>query len=249
MSRASRRLGLRRLIEPSCADIDVAGLHAACLRASRGGGAVRTDAAAALAQSAAARRTLDIDAGPSLRPPASWSTPPAPGPIGRASAAASRPLGIAAQAPDHRPAAVGPLGPPDLPLVIDAPAASTSRAKATTAVAQPARRDPTEPCDAAPEEIDVATAIDRFEQVGRLAGRGGRAQMGRASELRARPRCRSTASIRTRRGFFWCAGQGGFGIQTAPAASALAAALLLGDGARSDRQRHRPGDLRARCVA
>jgi D-arginine dehydrogenase len=29
--------------------------------------------------------------------------------------------------------------------------------------------------------------------------------------------------------FFWCAGQGGFGIQTAPAAAALAAALLLGE--------------------
>ena len=30
------------------------------------------------------------------------------------------------------------------------------------------------------------------------------------------------------RGFFWFAGQGGFGIQTAPAAASLAAALLLG---------------------
>jgi D-arginine dehydrogenase len=29
-------------------------------------------------------------------------------------------------------------------------------------------------------------------------------------------------------GFFWCAGQGGFGIQTAPAAAMVAAALLLG---------------------
>ena len=29
-------------------------------------------------------------------------------------------------------------------------------------------------------------------------------------------------------GFFWCAGQGGFGIQTAPAAARLAAGLLLG---------------------
>ncbi len=27
-------------------------------------------------------------------------------------------------------------------------------------------------------------------------------------------------------GFFWCVGQGGFGIQTAPAAGALAAALV-----------------------
>jgi D-arginine dehydrogenase len=30
-------------------------------------------------------------------------------------------------------------------------------------------------------------------------------------------------------GFFWFAGQGGFGIQTAPAAAAVGAALLLGD--------------------
>ena len=28
-------------------------------------------------------------------------------------------------------------------------------------------------------------------------------------------------------GFFWCAGQGGFGIQTSPAAAKLAASLLL----------------------
>ena len=32
--------------------------------------------------------------------------------------------------------------------------------------------------------------------------------------------CRSTASRPARRDFFWCAGQGGFGIQTAPAAAA-----------------------------
>jgi len=31
-----------------------------------------------------------------------------------------------------------------------------------------------------------------------------------------------------RRDFFWCAGQGGFGIQTAPAGARLAASLLLG---------------------
>ena len=30
-------------------------------------------------------------------------------------------------------------------------------------------------------------------------------------------------------GFFWCAGQGGFGIQTSPAAARLAASILLGD--------------------
>jgi D-arginine dehydrogenase len=30
-------------------------------------------------------------------------------------------------------------------------------------------------------------------------------------------------------GFFWCAGQGGFGIQTSPAAAKLASAVLLED--------------------
>jgi len=30
-------------------------------------------------------------------------------------------------------------------------------------------------------------------------------------------------------GFFWCAGQGGMGIQTAPAASLLSAALIRGE--------------------
>ena len=29
-------------------------------------------------------------------------------------------------------------------------------------------------------------------------------------------------------GFFWCAGQGGFGIQTSPAAASMAASVLLG---------------------
>ena len=44
-------------------------------------------------------------------------------------------------------------------------------------------------------------------------------------------------------GFFWFAGQGGFGIQTAPAAAAIGAALLLGDAAPSDLDpaRYAPG--------
>ena len=85
----------------------------------------------------------------------------------------------------------------------------------------------TDPCDAAAEEIDVALAIDRFEGV---------------VDWRVAAVERRWAGLRTfapdRRpvygfdpempGFFWCAGQGGFGIQTAPAAALLAAGLLLG---------------------
>ena len=82
------------------------------------------------------------------------------------------------------------------------------------------RRDP---CDCAPEEIDVAIAIDRLEQVVDWRVERGRARMGGPAQLRARP----AAGLRLQRagrGFFWCAGQGGFGIQTAPAAAALGAA-------------------------
>ena len=61
------------------------------------------------------------------------------------------------------------------------------------------------------------------------------------AELRAGPASGLRLQRRAVRGFFWCAGQGGFGIQTAPAAAALAAALLLGRAQR--RRRDRPGAL------
>jgi D-arginine dehydrogenase len=87
--------------------------------------------------------------------------------------------------------------------------------------------------DVAPEEIDVAVAIDRFEQ---------------AVDWRVVRRERAWAGLRSfapdrlpvygfdtqAPGFFWFAGQGGFGIQTAPAAAMLAAALLLGDAVPDD---------------
>jgi D-arginine dehydrogenase len=91
----------------------------------------------------------------------------------------------------------------------------------------PHDESPCDPCDCAPEELDVAIAVDRFEG---------------AVDWKVERVERSWAGLRTfapdRRpvygfdpavpGFFWCAGQGGFGIQTAPAASKLAADLLLG---------------------
>ncbi|MES2056832.1 MAG: FAD-binding oxidoreductase [Pseudomonadota bacterium] len=84
-----------------------------------------------------------------------------------------------------------------------------------------------DPGDVAPEELDVAIAIDRFEQVvdWRIA-----AVEHKWAGLRsfAPDRLPVYGFDPVVPGFFWCAGQGGFGIQTAPAAAALAAALLLG---------------------
>jgi D-arginine dehydrogenase len=83
------------------------------------------------------------------------------------------------------------------------------------------------PCDAQPEDLDVAIAIDRFERT--VDWRVARVER-RWAGLRsfAPDRLPVYGYDGQAPGFFWFAGQGGFGIQTAPAASALAAALLLG---------------------
>ena len=106
-----------------------------------------------------------------------------------------------------------------------------------------------EPGDVQPEEIDVATAIDRFEHV--VDWRVTRLER-RWAGLRsfAPDRMPVYGFAPDAPGFFWCAGQGGFGIQTAPAAAAMAAAVLLGaipdaSVAAIDPARYAPGRFRA----
>ena len=86
---------------------------------------------------------------------------------------------------------------------------------------------PAEPGDVAPDELSVAIAIDRFEKVMDVAVR---------RVTRKWAGLRSFAPDRLpvigfdagKDDFFWFAGQGGFGIQTAPAAAKLARSVLLG---------------------
>lgn len=86
---------------------------------------------------------------------------------------------------------------------------------------------PSPPCDSAAEEIDVAAAIARFEEVmqWRIAAVE-RKWAGLRSFAPDRLPVIGPSSQQPR--FFWLAGQGGFGIQTAPAVAAIAAALLQG---------------------
>ncbi|WP_435417838.1 FAD-dependent oxidoreductase [Parerythrobacter aurantius] len=86
---------------------------------------------------------------------------------------------------------------------------------------------PSEPCDAAPEELDIAVAAHRIEE---------------ATTLQIRRIHHSWAGLRSfvaderpvvgfapdAAGFFWFAGQGGFGLQTSPALADLGEALLFG---------------------
>jgi D-arginine dehydrogenase len=113
------------------------------------------------------------------------------------------------------------------PLVIDVDETFYFKPDAGRLFLSPANEDPSEPCDAVPDELDVALAIDRFE----------RATTHRVARIESRwAGLRSFVVDRTpvvgfdadAPGFFWLAGQGGYGIQTAPAMADLATAQLLG---------------------
>lgn len=91
----------------------------------------------------------------------------------------------------------------------------------------PADETPTPPCDAAPAEIDVARAVARFKRVSDHPVVAVRARW--AGQRTFSPdRAPVIGWSRTTPGFFWLAGLGGTGIQTADATGRLASAMILG---------------------
>ena len=90
-----------------------------------------------------------------------------------------------------------------------------------------AEENPTDPCDARPEQLDIALAIDRINTHTTLDIRVVRSSWtGLRSFVRDRAMVIGFDPVVPH--FFWLAGQGGTGIQTAPAAGELAAALITG---------------------
>ncbi len=91
----------------------------------------------------------------------------------------------------------------------------------------PADETPSPACDAQPDEFDVAVAVDRFET---LTGRSVPRVRHQWAGLRVfgPDRTPVIGFEPTVAGFFWCAGQGGYGIQTSPALGRATAALALG---------------------
>jgi D-arginine dehydrogenase len=116
----------------------------------------------------------------------------------------------------------------DWPLVIDVDEEFYFKPDAGQLLVSPANEDLSEPCDAVPDELDVALAIDRFEratsiEVKRLNYRW--------AGLRSFVADRSPVAgfDDEAAGFFWLAGQGGYGIQMAPALARAAAAVVNGE--------------------
>ena len=217
----------RGLLEPGCADIDVAALHAAYLRKFRANsGTLATDAKLESADYSDGAWKVRLANGSSLtasvlvNAAGAWADPVA-------EACGVRPLGIAPKRRTMVQLRVGRSGLRDLPLVDDAAGTFYFKGEGDRSIwLSPHDEIDSEPCDAAPEEIDVATAIDRFEQI---------VDWPVEAVERSWAGLRSFAPDRIPvygfdpdvPAYFWCVGQGGFGIQTAPAASRLAASLLL----------------------
>lgn len=93
--------------------------------------------------------------------------------------------------------------------------------------ASPMDEVPSDPCDAQPDEYEVALAAHRMEertivQVRRIHSKWAGL---RSFTADAHP---AVGFAPDAEGFFWLAGQGGFGLQTSPAIAAVAEALITG---------------------
>ncbi len=122
------------------------------------------------------------------------------------------------------------------PAFIDVDEAFYARPESGALMGSPADETPMEPCDVQPEEMDIAIAVDRLQK---------------ATTLDIRRINRSWAGLRSfvadktpvvgfdpvAEGFFWLAGQGGYGIQTAPSMGRVSAALAMGEAVPADLQR------------
>jgi D-arginine dehydrogenase len=219
----------RAVSEPGCADIDVAALHAAYLcQFKRAGGQVRCGSALARASFDGERWSVDLADGSMLAcsiladAAGAWADRVA-------EACGVRPLGFAPKRRTMVQLRVGKTGLKELPLIDDSAGTFYFKGEGDDSVwLSPHDEIPSDPCDAAPEEIDIATAIDRFE--GAVDWPVERVERSWAGLRTFAPDRHPVYGFDIRTpGFFWCAGQGGFGIQTSPAAAKLAAALLLGE--------------------
>jgi D-arginine dehydrogenase len=122
------------------------------------------------------------------------------------------------------------------PAVIDCEEEFYFKPEAGQLLLSPADETRDNPGDAQPEELDIATCVDRVEAV---------------LDIQIKRIIRSWAGLRTFAadripvvgfdpevaGLFWCAGQGGYGIQTSPAMARATAALAANRNWPSDIER------------
>ncbi len=213
------------IYEPDARDIDVHGLHGGYLKGlkQRGGRVVLNADVTALSYSTGqwtvVTATGDYSAPVVVNAAGAWCDV-------IAEMAGVRPIGLL---PKRR--TIFTFDPPpgmdvsDWPLTIDIDEEFYFKPDAGRILASPADETLSPPCDAQPEEIDVAIAADKVQT---------------ATTLVVRNIYNKWAGLRSftpdktpvvgfdddAEGFFWLAGQGGYGIQTAPSIGRAVAALV-----------------------
>lgn len=212
--------------EPSCAYIDVGGLHGSYLKAIRQvGGEIVTSAGLEAAEYEGGwklkTRAGAFEADILVNAAGAWADPVA-------AMAGARPIGVQPYRRTMVQLRTDPAPPEDLPHVGHLTGSFYFKPEAGGRLwLSPHDEIATDPCDAQPEDLDVAIAIDRFEhavdwKVEKLEHKWAGLRSFAPDRL---PVYGFDSQVER---LFWCAGQGGFGIQTAPAAAKLAAALILG---------------------
>ena len=215
------------VLEPDSEEIDVAALHQGFLRGlrARGGTLITAAAVTALARQGGlwhAETAAGACAAPVLVNAAgAWCD-------AVAALAGVAPIGLQ---PKRRTAFVfdGPAdGGHDWPMVHDIEDAFYIKPEAGRILGSPADEIPSEPCDAYPEELDIAIGAERIMQATTLEIRHIR---NRWAGLRSFVADREPVAgfDEGADGFYWLAGQGGAGIMTAPALGAVTAALATGN--------------------
>ena len=223
--RADRIIGA--VLEPDASDMDVHAIHQGYLRGlRRHGGSIVCDAEVQAVRKDGALWEVQTRAG-------NWRAPVVINAAGAWCDAIARLAGVPAIGlqPKRRSAFTfaPPVGmdPRAWPCLISADESWYVKPDAGILLGSPANADPVDPQDVQPEELDIALAIDRIQQM---------------TTLEIRRPARTWAGLRSfvadgdlvggfdvvAPGFFWVAAQGGYGIQTSAAMGEACAALARG---------------------
>jgi D-arginine dehydrogenase len=224
----------RGMYEPRAMALDVAAIHRGYLRgARRGGAAVFRNARVTSLERGGGLWSVSTSDGHRHRAPVvvdaagAWADVVATAagldgvgltPLRRTIFMVASPLGEATRA---------------LPTCSDVDESFYVNPEGTQFLCSPADETPCPPSDARPDEVEIARAIEAINGVTTIGVRSIGASWAGLRSF-APDRNLVVGEEPDAPGFFWLAGQGGYGIQTAPAAARLAAALVLGRPAPAD---------------
>jgi D-arginine dehydrogenase len=221
-----RKYAAAGLYDPHSMDIDVSALHQGYLhQLNERGGKLVTDAEVVQLSRLAgnwqlATRTATITANIIINAAGAWADH-----VGELAGAVKinlvpkRRTAIIVNAPDG-------VETDDLPAVVDVQEQFYLKPGAGRLLISPADETPSAPCDAQPEELDIAIGIERIENAFDLNIDRVENQWAGLRSFVA-DKCPVTGFDTQAEHFFWLAGQGGYGIQSAPALARLACSLVL----------------------